>query len=97
MRTHDVAEAEAARLIGAEIRRLREARGLTLRQVADATDLDFGYIGKIERGENATVETYRKIAGELGATLSALFAIVDHPPKSCRPAPPRHAAHRIGG
>jgi transcriptional regulator with XRE-family HTH domain len=70
-------EKRAARAIGAELRRLRKARGWSLRDLARETELDFGYVGKIERGADSTIETYRKLADALGLTLSALFAIVD--------------------
>ncbi len=87
------ANEKAAPLLGAEIRRLRKERGLTLRQLADAVDLDFGYLGKIERGENARVETYRAIVAELGITLADLMAVLDA--KGRRTVPRRSAAHAV--
>lgn len=37
--------------VGQAIQRAREAKGLTLRQLADQTDMEFSYIAKVERGE----------------------------------------------
>ena len=79
-----------APLLGAEIRRLREEKGWTLRELASKVGLDFGYIGKIERGENARVETYRSIAAALGISLSTLTTVAD----GGRRAAPRRMAAR---
>lgn len=36
--------------IGAKVRSLRESKGLTLREVATALDMDYGHLGRLERG-----------------------------------------------
>lgn len=36
--------------IGAKVRALRESKGLTLRDVATALDMDYGHLGRLERG-----------------------------------------------
>ncbi len=49
--------------IGQQIRQLRENRGLPLRKVAAALDIDQSVLSKIERGERrATKEQIRHIA-----------------------------------
>jgi transcriptional regulator with XRE-family HTH domain len=64
--------------IGAEIRRLRKARGWGLRRLAAEADVEFGRVGKIERGDGAGVDTYRRLAEALGVSLAALFSVLDH-------------------
>lgn len=36
--------------VGAKVRSLRESKGLTLREVATALDMDYGHLGRLERG-----------------------------------------------
>ena len=60
---------KTAKDLGAEIRKRRVARGWTLRQLAAEAELDFGYVGKIERGEVAPVETYFRLVHALGLRL----------------------------
>jgi transcriptional regulator with XRE-family HTH domain len=59
----DVAEGD----FGARLRALREARGLTQRQLADRTGLDAGHIGMLETNKyEPRAETKRKLAQGLG-------------------------------
>jgi transcriptional regulator with XRE-family HTH domain len=53
--------------VGDAIQRAREAKGWTLRQLAEQTDIDFGYIGRLERGE-----IRRPGAGQLQRLANAL-------------------------
>jgi transcriptional regulator with XRE-family HTH domain len=53
--------------VGHAIQRAREAKGWTLRQLAEEADIDFGYIGRLERGE-----IRRPGAGRLQRLASAL-------------------------
>jgi transcriptional regulator with XRE-family HTH domain len=59
--------------VGVRIRAARRARDLSLRELGEDTDIDFGYLGKVERGASASLDTYERIAGALGLPLSALF------------------------
>lgn len=57
------------RAVGANVRRLREGRGLS--QEAFALELDYHrtYIGGVERGErNLTLQTVERFAAALGVT-----------------------------
>ncbi|MBN1220504.1 MAG: helix-turn-helix transcriptional regulator [Anaerolineae bacterium] len=36
---------------GEKLRALRNRRGLTLRQLSNMLDVDYGYVGRMERGE----------------------------------------------
>jgi transcriptional regulator with XRE-family HTH domain len=80
MTTHTDSDKTAA-AVGAEIRRLRLANGWGLRSLAGGSGVEFGRLGKIERGESAGVETYRRIAAALGVSMSALFAVVEARPR----------------
>jgi transcriptional regulator with XRE-family HTH domain len=60
--------------IGALIRRLRTAAGMSQEEFADRCGVHRTYIGSIERGEKAiTVETANKIVNALGMSLSQFF------------------------
>lgn len=63
---------------GLNIRRLREAKGLSLEELAERAELSFRGLVYIEHGRrNAGVLTVLKIADGLGLPASALF---DYPP-----------------
>src|SRR5262244_4146316 len=48
---------------GARFRRLRQRRGLSLAQVAKATDVSIGFLSALERGQmSASIATLRRIA-----------------------------------
>lgn len=60
--------------LGAAIRRLREARGISQERLALEAAVDRSYMGRIERGDNAVaVLTLVRIAATLGTTASALM------------------------
>lgn len=60
--------------LGEKIRYLRRNKGLTQQQLADKADIDYSYIGAIERGEkNPTLETIEKIAAGLEIEIYKLF------------------------
>lgn len=59
---------------GDRIRSLRTTRGLSQEQFAAQCGLDRTYISGIERGvRNPSLRNIRKIANELGVSLSELF------------------------
>lgn len=60
--------------VGAQIRSLRKARGLSQEQLAERADLHYTMIGAVERGErNITLENLAKIAKGLALPLRDLF------------------------
>jgi transcriptional regulator with XRE-family HTH domain len=62
------------RALGAQIRALREAKGLSQERLADLAGLHRNFIGLIERGQrNPTLLTLIAISSKLGLTLSALI------------------------
>jgi transcriptional regulator with XRE-family HTH domain len=69
------AEADIDARIGARIRELRAARGLTLDELARQAEVSRAMLSRIERGESSpTAHLLNKVCAGLGTTLSALFA-----------------------
>ena len=61
--------------LGREVRRYREAAGLSQEELAHRSGLHRNYIGGIERGErNVGVKALFRLAAGLRRTLSALLA-----------------------
>ncbi len=61
--------------VGAEIRDLRRARGLTLAEVGEATGLSQGYLSQIERGKSSpSVKALHSISRALSVTISWFFS-----------------------
>lgn len=64
------------RIVGANILRLRNAIGATQEDIADAAQLDVGYLGKIERGQrNPSLKKLVRIADALGVLPGKLFFV----------------------
>lgn len=62
------------RIVGANVRRLRKARGLTQEQLAHDADIDLTYLGGIERGRrNPSLSVLVRVATALGAKPADLF------------------------
>jgi transcriptional regulator with XRE-family HTH domain len=60
--------------IGSAIRDLRDARGMTQAQLAEACGLHRTFIGSVERGErNVAILNLRRIAKSLRVSLAELF------------------------
>lgn len=61
--------------LGARIRQLRAARGLSQEELAHRAGIHWTYLGGIERGErNPALVNITKIAGALDVSLAELFA-----------------------
>ncbi len=61
---------EVRRQLGATIRRLRQARGLTLRELAHECDVSFAMLNHIElRGQNTTLASLQRILRALDARI----------------------------
>jgi transcriptional regulator with XRE-family HTH domain len=64
--------------VGANIRRLRKAKGLTQEQLAHEADMAMRYVAGVERGEeNPSLKFLVKIAQVLGAEPATLLTRVD--------------------
>ena len=63
---HESASNHFRKAVGEQLRAARQAKGLTLRDLADKCGLAFNHIGRIERGRyNLTVDTLAKICEAL--------------------------------
>ena len=61
-------------LLGQQIRRLRDEKGLSQEEFAGLADIDRAYFGGIERGErNVAALNLIKIADALGVEVGKLF------------------------
>jgi len=61
------------RAVGLDIRRIREAKGLSQEKLAALAELHRAYIGQVERGEkNIGLKNLQKIAKALGVTARQL-------------------------
>lgn len=74
---------EASRIdrdIGASVRVLRIAAGLTLDDLAGRSGVSRAMLSRIERGESSpTAQLLNRVCGGLGVTLAALFAGAESP------------------
>jgi transcriptional regulator with XRE-family HTH domain len=60
-------------VVGRNVRRLRQERGLTQEQLAHEAELDLTYVGGIERGKrNPSLLVLVRIAAALGTDLPSL-------------------------
>lgn len=69
---------EAAARLGARVRHLRHARGLTLVQLAEATELSHPFLSQCERGRASfSLSSLRRIAVALGTSPVELVAAAE--------------------
>src|ERR1700724_2139558 len=79
--------AEAASLPGQRFRRLRTRRGLSLAQVARATDVSIGFLSSLERGQmRSAIATLRRIARFYRTNILSFFEAAEENPRLVRPA-----------
>lgn len=61
-------------VVGRNVRRLREGRGMTQEQLAFEAQIDLTYVGGIERGRrNPSLMVMARLAEALGAELKELL------------------------
>jgi transcriptional regulator with XRE-family HTH domain len=66
-------------LLGARIKELRKARGLSQEQLAEQIDVDPKFISRIEVGKNApSLETMENISRVLNMEIKDLFEFAHH-------------------
>ncbi len=69
--------------LGSKIRGLRKEKGLTQRQLAEAVDIDFTYLSKIENDNlpyTPSTGTLKRLAVELGAEELELLRLAEKLP-----------------
>ncbi|HVW73162.1 MAG TPA: helix-turn-helix transcriptional regulator [Rhizomicrobium sp.] len=63
------------RILGANVRRLRKAQGLSQEELAAQVGIDMRYLGGIERGqENPSLDVMERIARMLNSKVIALLS-----------------------
>jgi DNA-binding transcriptional MerR regulator/quercetin dioxygenase-like cupin family protein len=78
--------AESAPIPGKHFRRLRNRRGLSLAQVARATDVSVGFLSALERGQmRSSISTLRRIARFYRTNILSLFETAAENPRLVRP------------
>jgi DNA-binding transcriptional MerR regulator len=87
------------RVDGRLLRRLRQARGLSLRDAAEASNLSLSFISSLERGvSGASVATLQRLTSTYGTTLAGLFAGPDTASRRDRLMPAgERPVLRVGG
>lgn len=79
-------EDAADRRLGSHIRRLRQARGLTLVKLAEATDLSHPFLSQVERGlAQPSLASLRRIALALRTSPIELIAAAELPASAAPP------------
>jgi len=59
---------------GTKLAYIRKSKKLSQIKLAEIVNMNFNYIGQIERGEaNVTIKTMKVLANALGVELSVLF------------------------
>jgi transcriptional regulator with XRE-family HTH domain len=67
-------EGELQRVVGRNVRRIREGRGISQEVLADEIDVHRTFLGSVERGErNLTMQTVERLAHRLGVPVVALL------------------------
>jgi transcriptional regulator with XRE-family HTH domain len=60
--------------LGQTVRRLREDRSMSLRQLAEEAEVSESFVSQVERGRaNPSVASLRRLAESLGTSIGALF------------------------
>lgn len=59
--------------IGKRVKELREKHGYTLRYVGEQLDIDYSYLGKIEKGTTSSIPTLEKLANFYEVDISYFF------------------------
>ena len=72
---------------GARLKLAREARGLSIRALAQETSIGHTDISRVERGRGTTLARYATLAESLGMTITDLF-VASHQRKGA-PRDPR--------
>lgn len=78
--------------IGHRLKAAREAKGYSLRQLAESTGIDFGYIGRLERGHIAEPGPGRlqRLAEALDIDLEDLYGLAGYITPSSLPNLPAY-------
>jgi DNA-binding Xre family transcriptional regulator len=71
------AKPDAMKVAIAKLRAMREAKGMTLAELAERTGMTRGNIARLESQKNATLRTLERYAAGLGCKLEIAFTSVN--------------------
>ena len=72
------AKVSLEQIVGAQVRALRQALGMTLSDLANAASISTGMLSKIENGQTSpSLSTLQALAGALNIPLGSFFATFD--------------------
>jgi DNA-binding Xre family transcriptional regulator len=71
------AKPDAMKVTVAKLRAMREAKGITLAELASRTGMTRGNIARLESQKNATLRTLERYAAGLGYVLEIGFSMAD--------------------
>lgn len=84
--------------LGADLRALRKARGLTLSELAEKMDKSVGWVSQVERDiSSPTIDDLRSLAKLLNVPLSLFFGSPNAPPQEQGLVVRANARRAIGG
>lgn len=87
----------SSKSLGADLRALRKARGLTLAQMSDRLGRSVGWVSQVERDlSHPSFEDLRAMAGALGVPLSMLFGQAEAAPEESGVIVRAQTRRRIG-
>lgn len=91
----NTADLQSAGAVGETLRRRRQMKGMSLRQVAEAAEISVGMLSQVERDLAApSVKTLRAICAAMDMPVSWLFNSADAPPGPEAEYIVRHDARR---
>ena len=80
--------------LGSVVRRMRDERGMSLKQLAALAGVSESFLSQVERGvANPSVASLRRIADGLGTSIGALFDGTSHGGRVVRAAERRRLVH----
>lgn len=64
---------ELDKQIGEKLKKIREQKNLTMRDVAEKIGIDHSYVSKIEKGKIPSLDKLKKLCALYGINVSSLF------------------------
>lgn len=72
---------EVARALGARIREVRKAHGLSLERTAELAEVSLTFLGEVERGKKEpSISTLQRLARALSVSVTDLVTVIDDTP-----------------
>ena len=84
--------------LGAYLRAARERAGLSLRQLAEVAEVNYGYLARIENSERSkpAPDVLQRLADALEVDAADLFGFVGVRPEATLPSPRTYFRRKLG-